>query len=123
VTFFDWVILSLVTYRVTRLFQLDTLLEEQIDWLVLKRDDYKADAAAGDETAKHYLIRKALTGVTCAWCVSVWVAAGVLTFWTAITDYPWAWEWLMHWPAIAAGAMIVYRWTDPDATEVKMVDE
>lgn len=124
-TFLDLLVLVFVTYRVTRLFQLDSLFEATIDRALLIRDDLIADQAHDDqrETFRHFVARKFMVGVTCAWCFSVWTAAGVLTFWTLISDYEWTWVWLMHWPAIAAGAMVVYRWTDPDATEVKMVDD
>lgn len=114
-TFFDFVVLAFVVYRVTRFISLDTLIDEPRDkvagWL-LSGDVFF------DETNKRWPVniwkRKMLQWLECPFCQSVWVAAGALTFWTIISDYEWTWDWLLHWLAICGAAMAVYKFVDPD---------
>lgn len=76
----NWLIILLIcvgTYRITRLFAVDALplIAKPREWIVNK---------LGEEHAISYL-------VTCMWCVSMYVGAGL----TAVTDlftavpYPW----------------------------------
>ncbi|QFP94065.1 hypothetical protein SEA_JABBERWOCKY_10 [Gordonia phage Jabberwocky] len=86
----------LFVWRVTRLIIADAILDRPRNWIVLRY---------GPEQWFAYLI-------TCAWCVSVWVAAAVFvaSYWWADT----AWWFIM----VATGAASLVagvgsRWLDP----------
>ena len=49
----------------------------------------------------------------CAFCVAVWIAAAALVFYAAATPYRLEWESILDWLAVAAGAMVFYRYIDP----------
>lgn len=107
------ILLSLVTYRVTRFVSLDSLIEEPRDWVerrLLSKGHYTQD---DEDWPVGYFRRKALQWLRCPYCQSVWFAAGAVGFMAWVTDYTMTWMWLVDWLAVAAGAMIIYRYTDP----------
>lgn len=94
------VLLSLVTYRVTRFLINDTLINRQRiaveNWLLRRR----------------WL--KIVELISCPWCVSVWIAAGVTFTADLFTSVPMPW---LVWPATSTGAMLCWRvldWDEPD---------
>lgn len=110
---FDFVVLSLVTWRITRFSSLDSLIEEPRDWIVkwtLRGDTYVED---DEEWPFSWWKRKIKQWIDCPWCQSVWVAAGVVGFWCLISsDWP-GWNFLLLWLAVSGAAMIPYRFADP----------
>lgn len=102
-TFLDLTILMLVTYRLTRWLQLDSMLDNPRELL----------AGWLEITPQPWWRRRLLELIQCPFCESVWVAAGALGFWTLIGPYDLGWRFLLDWLAIAAGAMAVYRYIDP----------
>lgn len=111
-TWFDLVLLSLVVYRVTRFFSLDSLIEEPrkaiVGWL-LSKDNYVED---GEEWPMSYWRRKAKQWIECPYCQSVWYAMATYLVWREWGDTT-PIQVLYYWLALAGAAMIVYRYTDP----------
>lgn len=105
---FAWVMLCFAVYRATRFAMLDTMFDDTRDrldlWLAAQCNSHDGIAGA--------LLRKIHDGAFCAFCVSVWLAAGAVWFWT-LTDYEWSWASIIHILSISAGAMAVYRYIDP----------
>lgn len=60
-------VLSLATYRATRLINEDEILREPREIVLEKLYD-----------SKHPLAAKAAYFITCPWCVSIWAAGGLL---------------------------------------------
>ena len=93
---------GLTTWRVTRFLLLDSLLEPI-------RDPFE-----------HWLARHESNPVigwlgklyTCAFCVSVWVAAGANLIWVLAVGGL-GWLFLFTWLGAATIAMVVYRYIDP----------
>lgn len=113
-TWLDLVVLSLVTWRITRFTSLDSLIKEPRDWLegwLLKGDTYFEDDI---EWPFNVWKRKALQWLRCPWCQSVWIAAGVLGFWCLISWMWPGWEFMLWWLAIAGASMIPYQYTDAE---------
>ena len=98
------IILSAVTYRITRFAILDSLIETTrhrfFEWL---NDPEKVSSFR----------LKVLDLLTCPYCLSVWVAAGVTAYWWAITDLPWSW-WPIGWLATAGGSLCYYAAVDSE---------
>ncbi|AYR02648.1 hypothetical protein J1766_gp12 [Gordonia phage Bizzy] len=86
----------LFVWRVTRLIIADAILDRPRNWVVLRY---------GPDQWFAYLI-------TCAWCVSVWVAAA-----TFVASYWWAGEaWWFIMVATGAASLVAgvgSRWLDP----------
>lgn len=114
-TLVEIVIASAVCYRITRFTQLDSMLEEWTRRLVNLRDAHQAEADFDDERERprHFVVRKLLIGATCAFCVSVWVAAAIVAYVVAFTDAEWSAWTPLWWLAVATGAMVFYRYIDP----------
>lgn len=113
---FAFVLLAFATYRVTRLWLLDSLVEDTRDrWALLTQRKRKAAAADTGKRAKvrHLLWRKAEDGSLCAFCVGFWVGVAWLCFWAAVSDYDLGWPLPLHAFALAGAAMLVYRLVDP----------
>ncbi len=108
-TWLAFVMLSVVVYRVTVFVELDTMFEDSRDRLFLWLDQ-KRKATKG---ARSLIYRKLHDGLSCAYCVSVWIAGGAVLFWAAATPYELDWTSLVDWIAIAGGALMFYRFTDP----------
>lgn len=107
------IILGAVVYRITRFTQLDSLLEEAIGSLITKRDVADSEILGVDESFQHLLYRKLLVGATCAFCVSVWIAAMIVAYLLAFTDYSWS-AWVpIDWLAVSTVGMVFYRYIDP----------
>jgi hypothetical protein len=72
---FILIVISLVTYRVTRLIAADAfpLIARPRDWVIRK---------FGEDHWFSYLI-------TCMWCASMYVAAGVVLVFDRYTSVPW----------------------------------
>lgn len=113
---FTFVLLAFATYRVTRYWLLDSMIEDTRDRLALLAQR-KRRAAADDKgrwaKVRHLLWRKAEDGSLCAFCVSFWVGIAWLVFWAAISDYDLGWVLVLHAFALAGAAMLVYRIIDP----------
>lgn len=92
------VVLSLVTYRVTRFFLSDSLLEEPRvrfhNWLLAK---------PGMLRTKVYEL------ATCPFCFSVWVAAGATAVADAYTSIPLP---VYVWLAACSGSLVIWRWIE-----------
>lgn len=95
------VLLSLVTYRVTRFGLEDSLIERQREWLLTR--------IIGKKMTVPEWRMKIYHGFKCPYCVSVWVAAGAvaLTDWRTSVDLP-VWVWL----GASSGAVIVWAYTE-----------
>lgn len=109
-TLTEFVILSFAAWRVTRFVYLDSMIEEPRNavWLWLET---RAVAADGWRSAVWHKIHD---GATCAFCISVWMAALVFWPWAAISDYDIGWVSIIDWLAVCGGAMLVYRIIDPE---------
>lgn len=96
------VVLSLVTYRVTRFFLSDTLLEGiRLKFHGLLLDPRKREPG---------LLRMKLYELTmCPFCFSVWVAAGATAVADAYTSIPLP---VFVWLAACSGSLIVWRWIE-----------
>jgi hypothetical protein len=113
VTWFPFVILTIVTWRVTRFLSLDSLIEEPRNaiegWLLRGDTFFEGD----EEWPINFWARKGVQWLRCPWCQSVWVAAGALLFYNKVHHEWYGWDWPLYWLAIAGAAMIGYRITDP----------
>lgn len=108
------VVLSFVTWRVTRFVLDDSLFREQRNWLLAKilrvpsRDrSYMSMKAEAEEQS--WWRTKLFDLFTCPYCFSVWVAAGAvaLTDWQTSVPFP-VWTWL----AASTGALMTRRWIE-----------
>jgi len=90
-------VLSLVTYRVTRFFITDSLIEAPrasiYGWLLAGRG----------------LRLKVYELLTCPFCFSVWVAAGATATADAYVSVPLP---VFVWLAACSGSLIVWRWIE-----------
>ena len=97
-------ILSACTWRLTRFALLDNLLDYPRDVLFLRLD----------RAPTTRLRRFVLALLRCAFCSSIWIAAAVLGSW-CLTRSTWpGWDFIYYWLTIASGAMVIYRYVDPD---------
>lgn len=107
---FDFIVLAFVVYRITRFFTLDSLIEDTRDrlvlWLEQRRTATKRDRVA-------LVFRKLYDLATCAFCISVWVAAGALAAWCWATGDWYGNTWPFIWLGLAAAGMAVFRFIDP----------
>jgi hypothetical protein len=94
---------SLVIWRVTRFWLKDSLPEE----MRMKLEGWLS------KRVEKLRYRKALELVTCAWCISVWVSAGLTGLWVwQEGGIGWFWTGIL-WLASAAGAMAAWsQWED-----------
>lgn len=89
------ILLSLATWRVTRFAISDNLIHGFRLWLHYR---ILGDGKRAWRAKLHELI-------TCWWCLSVWVAAGVVAVVDQFTIVPLPW---LMWLAVAGGAMAVH---------------
>ncbi len=99
------VVLSLVTYRVTRFFLSDSLLEEPRirlhSWLTAPRGHFRSEPG---------VMRMKLYELTvCPFCFSVWVAAGATAVADAYTSVPLP---VFVWLAACSGSLVIWRWIE-----------
>lgn len=103
------IVMSATVYRITRFIELDTMLEDTRDRIVFWLEDQQREGTGN----RALLARKVHDGLTCAFCVSIWVA-GFATLWLAVTtEYELGWFSIVEWLAVATGAMVFYRYIDP----------
>lgn len=95
-----WILFSFVIWRITRYWLKDSMLEEF---------RFKVEAALGRKIDRFWH-RKALELLSCPWCISVWVSAGLTTIWRVFEADGLSWFWTgVIWLASAAGAMACWR--------------
>lgn len=111
------VVLSLVSYRVTRLIVLDHLFDGAREtvvakWILRCGDMAYLPFALADETRPLWR-RKLATLLTCQFCSSAYVSAGAVTITDAYTSVPLpVWAWLAVW----SGGLLAWRIIEtPDA--------
>jgi len=117
------IVLAVVTYRVTRFVVGDTLID-------VPRDKFKAWVWLDPEEMRHprkIVGHPVLTSLrtklgqllTCAFCVSVWIAAAAYV--VVKVDQGWSGtsvvEHLVAWVAIAGGAVMIWNKVEIDVTE------
>lgn len=98
------IIISAVTWRVTRFILLDTLLNpvrKRFEAWLREHEEHSAFA------------RWAAALYTCAFCVSIWVSAGAVSLWCAITWWWIGWLFIPVWLMGSTGCMVLYRYIDP----------
>lgn len=110
--FFTFLLLSLVVARVTRLITEDTILDEPRRWLLDKLWEWRRPANVHQQAWEPpYLRKKIHYLLTCPWCSSLYVSAGVIGATYLFTDasipFPWFW-----WPALAMAAVLYLEYTD-----------
>lgn len=103
--------ISPVVWRITRFLLLDSLIDEPREifrsWLKREISTRRFGRYA------YYLRAKLLILMECAFCVSIWVSAGTLLGWCAMTqDWP-GWLFIPIWLSGSTGCMIIYRYVDP----------
>lgn len=95
------IVLSLVTYRVTRFFILDSLIEVTRDrvyvWL---------------ETHPNRFTMKLIELIRCPYCMTIWVAAGAVVIIDVFTDQSVPMP-VFAWLAVAAASLVWWRIIDP----------
>jgi hypothetical protein len=115
-------ILSLVTYRVTRFIILDSLIERWrehfYEFILDPLDDADMDLVLTlhEDGPLHQLPwwrRKIYQLFSCPFCISVWVAGGAVALTEWLTDFDVVmpvWTWL----AISALSLVVYTYIDAE---------
>lgn len=94
------VFMSLATWRVTRFWLKDSLIENA-------RMNLEGWLSKNVTKRRH---RKLLELITCPWCISVWVSAGLTALWRWQEGDGYGWFVVMIlWLATAAGAMAWWR--------------
>jgi len=101
-----FVILSAATYRIGRFAVLDSLLDGTRDrfypWLTKP------------ETLSTFRLKLADL-LTCAYCITIWIAAAVVAFWSLVVADAWiGWGFLLVWPAVAAGSLVFWALIDAE---------
>lgn len=95
------IVLSLVTYRVTRFLLLDSLIEVTRDrvytWL---------------ETHPNRFTMKLVELIRCPYCITIWVAAGAVVATIMFTDASVPMP-VFAWLAVAAASLVWWRIIDP----------
>lgn len=112
VTFFVFLLLTVVVARVTRLIVEDAILNEPRQWLLRKIWMWrKADDVHESSWTPPYLRRKIHYLLTCPWCSSLYVSAGAIGLTYLFTDVslplPVFW-----WPGLAMTAVMCLEYTD-----------
>ena len=95
------IVLSAVTYRVSRFIILDTLIDEPRNWVMDKL-----------EMRPNLLTSKLIDLLGCPYCITIWVSAAVVAITSAVGyDMPLpVWSWL----AVASGALVVWNLVDSE---------
>ncbi len=103
------ILLPFAVYRITRFFIMDTVIDGTRDkihnWLLRPNDDQEVP-----------LLRfKAHELLSCPYCLSVWVAAACVVFWSLVIADQWiGWSFLIFWPAVAGAALVPYEYVDAE---------
>ncbi|MBT8241661.1 MAG: DUF1360 domain-containing protein [Acidimicrobiia bacterium] len=99
-----FVILSAATYRIGRFLLLDDLIAGWRDQFFVRLSNPK----------KLNTVRlKAAELFSCAYCITVWIAAAVVAFWSLVVADEWiGWAFLLVWPAVAAGSLVFWAYID-----------
>jgi hypothetical protein len=100
------IVWSLVVYRVARFVILDELIAEPRDWVMDRLERAKPDRLVPAWKQKLAIL------LGCPYCVTPWIAAATLVahrLFVGSFAIP-VWCWL----AVAAGAVIVYRYVDTE---------
>lgn len=108
-TILQLVVMSAVVYRVTRFTQLDSMFEDTRDRLVFWLSSRRTESTGRTGTA----YRKAVDLVTCAFCVSIWIAALAVLWLAWASNYTLTRYSIAETLAVATGAMAFYRYIDP----------
>lgn len=98
-----FVILSAATYRVARFLILDTLIEN----LRIRVHTWLTNPESISVTRL-----KVAELITCPWCLTVWVALAVVTFWSLVVVDWIGWAFLLVWPAVSAGSLVFWTYVD-----------
>lgn len=101
-----FVVLSAATYRIGRFLLLDDLIAGPRDWLFGRLSD----------TEKLTSLRLKVTELLmCAYCITVWIAAAVVVFWSLVIHDEWiGWEFVLVWPAVATGSLLPWTYIDSE---------
>lgn len=93
-----FVILTAATYRIARFVLLDDLINGT-------RDKFYVWLA---EPEKLNLVKlKGTELFSCPYCITVWIAAAVVAFWSLVVHDEWiGWSFLLVWPAVSAGSLV-----------------
>ena len=95
------IVLSAVTYRISRFLLLDTLIDTPREKVMVWLEEHP-----GRVWAKMYEL------LDCPWCITIWIAAGVVALQVLVVeDVPVpVWTWL----AVATGSLVWWRIIDDD---------
>lgn len=95
------ILLVLAIYRVTRLFTEDKipLVAKPRDWLIGWLDPWPSEIKAGKRQPTGATAKAVAYLLTCPWCMSVWVGAGMIPLASLWVDVPYPW---LLWPAASA---------------------
>lgn len=103
VSLIDLVVLAAVTWRIARFLILDELISEWRDSLHGVLADHPNRL-----TIKLQLL------MTCPFCLTIWISGGVSTYWyLLVREWP-GWAFPVYVLAVAAGAMVFYRYIDAE---------
>lgn len=98
------IVLGLVTYRIGRFILLDSMIDGTRDrvytWLnsVDKPSNFKLWV---------------LDLMTCVYCLTIWIAAGAVTYWSLLIRDEWlGWSWPVVWLATATVALVPWAYID-----------
>lgn len=101
-----FVILSAATYRIGKFLLLDALIEGM-------RDRFFGWLRTPEKLTPTRL--KVTELASCAECLTVWVAAAVVAFWSLVVADHWiGWSFLLVWPAVAAGSLVPWTYIDSE---------
>lgn len=101
-----FVILALVTYRVGRFVLLDSMIDGPRDRFYL----WLNNTEKLSRTRLWFLEM-----LTCVYCITVWIAAATVTFWSLVVHDEWiGWSFLLVWPAVAAASLLPWTYIDDE---------
>jgi len=94
-------VLSAVTYRVSRFLVLDTLIDEPRNWVLSKL-----------EMKQGLFFAKLIDLIGCPYCITIWVSAAIVAvhhFLVQALPVP-VWTWL----AVATGSLVLWNLVDSE---------
>jgi hypothetical protein len=101
-----FIIMSLATYRIGRFVLLDDMINGP-------RDRFFGWLNTPEKLSPRRLWILEL--LSCVYCILVWIAAGVVTFWSLVIHDEWVgWGFLLLWPAVAAAALVPWTYIDSE---------
>jgi len=92
-------LMILASYRITRFFIYDSLIEAQRTWFLKK---LWGETPSFTRAKIHELL-------TCSKCLSVWVSLGVVFTVNAWVTVPLPW---LQWLAVSGGGLVIWRWVE-----------